>query len=500
VLAFCSESDHADEIGGRESRGGIVNGAIGQCRADTCRGQTLTGHHTLSRAEQLNDMSETIDRALPRARSRWKLFPSRRFSGFLAILALLANHSVPGATEYILRPGDVLAISGVGLPELEYHGRINLDGVASFPLLGQVQAAGMPLSEFQAKVRQLLPSKVLRRRTQDGREYTVTINSDEITLSIAEYRPVYVDGDVAKPGDQPFRPGITVRKAIAAAGGYDVMRFRGHDPFLESADLRAEYYSLWTQFAKEQAHVSRIRTELSNGTKLDRTEPVDTPVPRSVVSEIEDLEARLLDSHNADYQKEIDYLRRAIQQEESRIEVLRQTEQKEQQGAKADANDLEQMEQNYKKGVIPITRVSETRRLALLSATQALQTTAALALVERGREELRRSLEKVDDHRRIDLLKELNEAEVGLQTIRSRLQAVGDKLIYTGLLRSQLVRGTGRPKITIFRNDDASGQTFSASEDTELAPGDVVEVALRIDGIPSSAPSDGAALLLRPGH
>jgi polysaccharide export outer membrane protein len=67
-----------------------------------------------------------------------------------------------------------------------------------------------------------------------------------------------VNGDVAKPGQQTFRAGLTVRQALTLAGGY-VMRFRAKDPFLESADLRSEYMSLWTDFAREQIRISRCR-------------------------------------------------------------------------------------------------------------------------------------------------------------------------------------------------------------------------------------------------
>jgi polysaccharide export outer membrane protein len=41
-----------------------------------------------------------------------------------------------------------------------------------------------------------------------------------------EQRPVYLNGDVSRPGEQRYRLGLTVRQAIALAGGYHIMRFR----------------------------------------------------------------------------------------------------------------------------------------------------------------------------------------------------------------------------------------------------------------------------------
>jgi polysaccharide export outer membrane protein len=364
-----------------------------------------------------------------------------------------------------------------------------------------MRIAGMPLSAVRTKVIEALPTKLFRRRTGDGREVPVVITPEEINVVISKYRPVYVDGDVAKPGAETYAPGLTVRQVIALAGGYDVTRFRGHDPFLDAADLRAEYYSLWTEFAKEQAHIARVKAELSNKSMPDRQGLVDTPIPRSVASDIEALQAQLLEARNDDRRKEIQHFQNAIRQEESRIALLTETEQKERQGAQADANDLLETQQNFKRGMVPTIRLNETRRLALLSATQALQTTAALAQEQRAREELSRSLEKVDGQRRIDLLNELTEAEVTIQTIRSRLEGVGDKIMYTGLLRSQLVRGGGKPEISVIRDSGATRTTLTADEDTELTPGDVVEVSLRVHGIPnSSVDSDDFSVTARPEH
>jgi polysaccharide biosynthesis/export protein len=161
--------------------------------------------------------------------------------------------------EYRLASGDVVEISVIGPPDLAHRAAVDADGRVSLPLLGRLNAAGLTLSQLQSSIRELLPTKVFRRRTDDGREYPVLLTADEVTLSVAEYRPVYVNGDVAKPGQQTFRAGLTERQALALAGGYDVMRFRAKDPFLESADLRSEYMSLWTDFAREQIRISRCR-------------------------------------------------------------------------------------------------------------------------------------------------------------------------------------------------------------------------------------------------
>ncbi len=129
---------------------------------------------------------------------------------------------------------------------------------------------------------------------------------------------------------------------------------------------------------------------------------------------------------------------------------------------------------------MPTTRLAESRRLTLYSATRALQTTALIGQLERERLELTTRLSRLDDQRRIQLLDELQNSSVKLAETRSRLQAVGEKLIYAGMVRSQMVRGSGdRPLLSVFRNDGSHSVNQSADEDTELTPGDVVEVSVR---------------------
>jgi polysaccharide export outer membrane protein len=402
--------------------------------------------------------------------------------------------AAPVSAEYRLSAGDVLEISVVGLREMRENIAINVDGQAFFPLLGPIHAAGMSLPELQQKIRQQLPAKVFRRRTEDGKESQVALSPDEITIAIAEYRPIYLDGDVAKSGAIPYRAGMRVRQAIALAGGFDTTRFRGKDPFLESADFRADYYSLWTEFAKQQARVSRLKAELAGKAELERQGFTEAPITKSTLAQIEDLEARELTARNEDYAKEKDHYQRAINEQAKRVDALSEDAKKEKEGAAADAADFDDLRERFRNGIIPMMRLSDARRFTLYSVSQFLQTSAMLAQAQREGQELSRSLQKVDDHRRIGLLNELQNAEVALETIRARLQADADKLMYTGLVKSQLVRGVGgEPRVNIFRDANGVRQVLTADVDAELMPGDVVEIALRLEALSGTAQPDTLA-------
>jgi polysaccharide export outer membrane protein len=78
------------------------------------------------------------------------------------------------------------------------------------------------------------------------------------------------------------------------------------------------------------------------------------------------------------------------------------------------------------------------------------------------------------------LLGELQDAKAKLNEISAKLHGVEDKIQYTGLLRSQLARGgPAPPEIAIIRKGEKASRRLAATEDSELQPGDVIEVTLR---------------------
>jgi polysaccharide biosynthesis/export protein len=401
----------------------------------------------------------------------------------LVCSAIAAKAESIAKTEYRLDVGDVVEISVAGVPELRQRVAVQLDGSISYPFLGTFVVAGLPPSELRAKIKATLPSKVFRQRAPDGREIVVMIEADQITANVVEYRPIYVNGDVSRPGEQIYRPLMTVHQAVALAGGYDIMRFRMSNPFLESAEFRGEYESLWTEFAKEQAHIWRLKVELGEEDSRDQKMLQDAPIPKAMISQITRLEMEHLMGRQDDYMREKQFLQQGIKQADEQIGVLSEQSDKEEAGVQADAEDLQRLTELFNKGSVPMPRITDARRALLWSSTRKLQTISQLMTTKKQRNDFSRQLERLDDLRRIALRQELQDAGVKLNQVRAKLQALAEKIQYTSLVKSQMLRGTGsKPQITIVRKGRTGREHFNAEEDSELQPGDVVEVALRPEG------------------
>lgn len=121
------------------------------------------------------------------------------------LLSSMATYAENDAT-YELASGDVISIKVYGEDELTFENVLLTDaGTVSFPFLGEVNARGKTIAQLV----QLITSGL-----KDG--YLV---NPRVTISINEYRKFFVNGAVEKPGGYPFQPGLTLRKAIAIAGG-----------------------------------------------------------------------------------------------------------------------------------------------------------------------------------------------------------------------------------------------------------------------------------------
>lgn len=118
------------------------------------------------------------------------------------------------ADQYRVAEGDQLSIRVFGEPDLTLETlRVGPQGVISYPLLGEVRVGGLTAAEIEAR---------LTQRLLDG-----YLKKPQITVSILEYRQFYVNGEVNKPGGYPFRPGLTVEKAITLAGGFSERASKG---------------------------------------------------------------------------------------------------------------------------------------------------------------------------------------------------------------------------------------------------------------------------------
>jgi len=462
----------------------IAQSARGRCRNQTTQVAAFEGGPSMLASQPGNSKRP------PRPHDAPDRGVAPRLASRLLAASLLFGALPAAAAEYRLDVGDVIEISIARIPILQRRVPIQLDGTVSFPLLGSMVVAGLTPRQAEARIQSGLATKVYQANSVNGPSGDIVIQADEVIATVVEYRPIYVDGDVSRPGEFSYRPRMTVRQAVALSGGYDTLRYRAVNPILEGADLRSDYESLWADLAKEQTHITRIRAELADKNDFDQTALTKLPLPRSTLAEILRVESETLHVRQGDRQRQKAFLQHAVKQGNEQIAALTEQQTTEQKGAQTDAEELQRSLDLYAKGTLTSPRVTDARRAVLLSSSRALQTTVQLIQLKRQQGETSRQLEQLDDVRHVELLRELQDSQVRLAEIRAKLQGVGDKLAYTSLLKSRVTRGNGpKPEIAVIRKNGDARERLASTEDTELQPGDVVEISLR-GGDTATAASD----------
>ena len=412
----------------------------------------------------------------PRGRPR----PRARGAMLAWCLSLWVGSVFPAlAGDYRLASGDVIGFAVAGAPDLKQDAAVGPEGMVSLPLVGEVPAAGRTLADLRAEVRNRISQKELRFHTGNVGTSEV-LWPDQVSLSVVEFRPVFLDGDVAKPGAQRFKPGMTVRQALSMAGGFDVLRFRMDNPFIEASDLRGAYESAWIDEAREQARLDRLRSELGEGPRAAASDATDPPLPKRLLTQLRDVETATFKARMDDDEKQRAHLASLVAQYDADIAVLVNTHGAEADGMQYDEAEFKRVDDLYKQGTLPMVRVVEARRVMLLSATQALQSQAEIEQVRKEREIARRKQESFDADRRKTLLEQVQDSQAKLFELQTRLSSIADKLLYVGALKTQLRRGVagGGVVMILHRSGEAARPV---DEDAELQPADVIEISLQAE-------------------
>jgi polysaccharide export outer membrane protein len=130
--------------------------------------------------------------------------------------------------QYRLDAGDKLRVVVYGQEGLTNSYAIDAGGSITMPLIGAVPARGLTPAGLASQIA--------------GRLRNGFIREPSVAVEIEAYRPFFILGEVAAPGQYPYVPNMSVESAVAIAGGFsprakrDVVTLTHTDP---SGSIRA---------------------------------------------------------------------------------------------------------------------------------------------------------------------------------------------------------------------------------------------------------------------
>ena len=119
-----------------------------------------------------------------------------------------AATAMPAAYDaaYRLDAGDKLRVVVYGQEGLTNTYAIDAGGAITMPLIGSVPARGRTPAEL---------ASAITARLRGG-----YIRDPSVAVEIEAYRPFFILGEVAAPGQYPYVPNMSVESAVAIAGGF----------------------------------------------------------------------------------------------------------------------------------------------------------------------------------------------------------------------------------------------------------------------------------------
>jgi polysaccharide biosynthesis/export protein len=108
--------------------------------------------------------------------------------------------------QYRLDAGDKLRVVVYGQEGLTNSYAIDAGGSITMPLIGAVPARGLTPAALASHI---------SARLRNG-----YIREPSVAVEVESYRPFFILGEVAAPGQYPYVPNMSVESAVAIAGGF----------------------------------------------------------------------------------------------------------------------------------------------------------------------------------------------------------------------------------------------------------------------------------------
>lgn len=392
---------------------------------------------------------------------------TKRFSDIAMALSLALIFAAPPASvlagDYKLGVSDRVKIKVQEWPDLAGEYAVNPDGVVSLPLIGNINVAGRNLNDLAREI-----SDRLQQRSE-GAQRTFA------AVEISQYRPFAILGDVQKPGQYPYRPGLTVLEAISVAGGY-------YRPELGVLRLGAS-----SDFTSQSAKLNRlIAREARLIAAIDGRE--DIPLPREFAKKNDPEIAAIMKNEQAALALETEMKRI----EQAGLETIKSLYQNEigslggQVGALVQEKEsigtqLNQLRAMAAKGLaLSPTMFALERSFAQVSNEQMSAETA----IVKAKENISLAEQRVSDlqqQRRRIATTELEKARDDIVDARAKIMAATQVL---GIVQASVPgdapdrssKNAQRASFTILRKEGEAMREIVGDEVTLVAPDDVIRV------------------------
>jgi protein involved in polysaccharide export with SLBB domain len=373
------------------------------------------------------------------------------------------------AADYRIMGQEKLRIKVQEWPALSDEVAVTDTGAFTLPVVGSLQSLGRNTSEIADEISERLQ----KTAKLDERPFT--------SVEVSQFRPIYVLGDVQRPGEYNYRPGLTVLASLSLSGG--VYRMADSPLLRDMVVGNGSISTLQSQRREMAVKRARLIAEL-NGTdriEVDAAAVGGVSLGEAVEQEraIMQARSRLLGNQIAALRKENDIRRDEIKFSRARMEsTIKQLASVE--------KELAGLRSLNERGLALAPRQTTLERLAaqIEGDQRAIDTQIAQAQAITVQNEA--AITRLGDDRRREAQVELRQVTAQIEQLEGQLASQRALLAVAGALGVAEDAQSNRAQFVltyqISRGSGAAVREVTVAESDLVEPGDVIKVVRRVVG------------------
>lgn len=346
------------------------------------------------------------------------------------------------------------------------------------PLVGTVSTEGLDAETLGRKLAEELKLKA------------GLVSAPVVSVQVVEYPPIYVMGDVVKPGEYPFRRGLTVLQALALGGGEKMATI---EDARERETAANDLKNSESRILLARARIARLEAERDGQNEIVFPAMRSSILSTGQVAEVFDREQLIFEARRKELQRQEASLNELRDLLRAEIDVLQQKIATTDRSIATAQKELAAVSELVEKGVVVASRRSDLERLLASLQSSRLDHITAMMRARQNIAGANRDRDGLVDKFQTAVAAELQQEQSELDSqLLKRDMAMR---MLAEMPPESPSASLSAPIYTIIRSGSGGQQEIAADPATELRPGDVLRLRREpVEGEPIQSKDDAAAL------
>lgn len=347
---------------------------------------------------------------------------------------------------------------------------ISSDGSVMLPIVGRLEAAGSTTDELSVRVADAL-------QTNTGLSETPSV-----AIGVLKYRPIFVLGDVARPGEYPFRPGMRAVQLLALAGGYyRLAEEQGSGLVREGVRVAGALREIRVDQTSARIREARLQAEASGAEDFLLPTGLSHPDGQVAIDWIYESERRLMQTRRDALARSVESLNSSRELLETEVRILGDKKAGLDRQIELMAEAVGNIETLAERGLTVSSNLLNMQRALFDLESRQLDAENQTFRARQSIGDIERSLNETTQRRATDVLTELQEVQAQIARLDVRSETQQRVLVET---QAEAALATSEedqevelvPVFRVSREIDGKLVTRLVEPETVLVPLDVLDV------------------------